>query len=381
MQYYPVIIPFFEANTYLTLRYAKERTSFKIDECSKKSKFIGNFNLAYFNMIVDLEKELDDAFPDSDLLRYYFTPMETINRRSSEPLTIGGMLLAIPHDMKAPYDYYNLIKYLKTLSKIELLYHFYQTTIIDFVAEPSEKITDLSDFLQQIDRVLVNSEDKWNMIAAAGDPFPHLEKLSELVSAISDRILTYSVKFTPLLEDCRKSFLEVEPSVYFQDRNISLIADKNAEAAIYPSIFSFNNLSLTISTDGSYRIIIGFFVDMIIKTRKMTVDADSHISLLKALSDGQRFRALYSIRSRYSFGQELADELGGTRNAMYYHLKELMSIGLIDCKVTDYRMLYTMNKRAVYEKLTALRDFLVGGWTPGDDEGQEDEPQKEKVLR
>ena len=53
---------------------------------------------------------------------------------------------------------------------------------------------------------------------------------------------------------------------------------------------------------------------------------------------------------------------------MYYHIEKLMSIGLVDCKVTEYKMLYTMNKLNVYNQLTAFRDALLQGWKPDDEE-------------
>ena len=41
---------------------------------------------------------------------------------------------------------------------------------------------------------------------------------------------------------------------------------------------------------------------------------------------------------------------------------------MIELRSSEYRMLYTMNKRNVYDKLNSLRDYLLNGWKPEDDE-------------
>ncbi|MBR0156678.1 MAG: winged helix-turn-helix transcriptional regulator [Clostridia bacterium] len=381
MEYWPEIIPLLEANAYLSQRFIQERTSFRIDEYSQSKNLTTNFYLAYFRKITALEKTLDDAFPETELMRYYFSPLKTKEERPNEILCIGGMLLSIPSNMNAPFTLDALVEYLRVLPKDELLCHFYDSSVMAFVSEPGEPVSDLSDFMARIDGILVNPEDKWNLIDAASNPIPHIEKLRELVCAVANTIASHSVEFAPLLAECRNSFMENEITVTLRMLNIEADIREKSEISVFPSIFMFNGLILAVLSTNVIRIIMGFFVDSIIRSRSLTATTDNHISLVKALSDGTRFKALYSLRDRYSFGQELADEFGGTRNAMYYHLEKLMGMGLIDCKVTEYRMLYTMNKRNVYDKLTALRDFLVGGWTPGDDEGQEDEPQKEKVQR
>ncbi len=173
--------------------------------------------------------------------------------------------------------------------------------------------------------------------------------------------------FSLLLDQCRSSFSSydaVSLSKKFQSMNIDIDLSNYNEICIYPSIFLFNGLNLNISSSGDVRIFIGVFVDKIFEIRMQRDMAESYITMLKVLSDGTRLKALHEMCDKYSYGQELAERIGGTRNAMYYHLEKMMSIGLIDCKVTDYRMLYTMNKRSVYDKLTALRDYLLNGWTP-----------------
>lgn len=381
MKYYTNIIPIVEARLYLSQRFIIERTSFRIADCVSKNKCTKKKDLAFLDKVISLERTLDETFPEDELMRYYFSPLKTKDMRANEPLTIGGMLLSIPYDLKPPFNFDSLINYLKSKPKDEILRHFYQSALDSFVSESQDEIKELSDFVAHVDDVLISPVEKWNLIDAVCNPVLHIERLRELVCAVADLIEAQSNTFKPLIEACRESFLATGLHENLRMLNFDVKTDENTEANIYPSLFMFNGMEISITNNTRIRIFIGFFIEKILKSRRINAEVDEQISLLKSLSDGTRFRVLYSLRNRYSFGQELSEEFGGTRNAMYYHLEKLVGIGLIDCKVTDYRMLYTMNKHNVYDRLTALRDFLVGGWTPEDDEGQEDEPEEEKVQR
>lgn len=173
--------------------------------------------------------------------------------------------------------------------------------------------------------------------------------------------------FKHLLADSERSFLA------FGDFNarlieMNIIIENDHDTIVKPSLFLFNGIRLHLGVEGANSLFMGVFIDSIFEMRSRLVDAESYLSMLKTLSDGTRLRVLKSLYNRYSYGQELADELGGTRNAMYYHIEKLMSIGLVDCKVTEYKMLYTMNKLNVYNQLTAFRDALLQGWKPDDEE-------------
>ena len=150
--------------------------------------------------------------------------------------------------------------------------------------------------------------------------------------------------------------------------------------AVFPSIFDFNIVAYIreMGAPVTTRMQLGLFVRRLKEMQAARENTKAFIDVLKLISDETRFKALHHMRNRYSYGQELADMLKCTRNTMYYHLDRLHGNGLIDIKVTDYRAFYRMNKKNVYEKLTALRDYLTDGWQPGDDEGQEDETEPEQ---
>ena len=84
------------------------------------------------------------------------------------------------------------------------------------------------------------------------------------------------------------------------------------------------------------------------------------------LADNTRFNVLHELCDSSSYGLVLAEKFDVTRNAMYYQLEKLVGYGLLSLEFDERRLMYTMNKKAVFEKLTALRDYLVNGWKPED---------------
>ena len=127
------------------------------------------------------------------------------------------------------------------------------------------------------------------------------------------------------------------------------------------------------------QIFIGIFVCYgIAEKRYDAQNADAFLFTLKLISDPTRFQMLRELCDNHSYGQELAQSFTCTRSAMYYHLEKLMDNGLIDQEITGYRMLYTLNKQNVYDKFNAMRDYILKGWKPEDDEKKaEVEEEKE----
>lgn len=373
------IIPYFETVTYLCSRFNENRIASKIAAYKNEREIKVNGNLALFDGIADLERRLDEAFEVTDLMKRYFSPLATCEERANDPITLGGMLLSIPTGMREPINFDNLVSAIGSMTQEQLFSHFYETTIVSFVKEPSEDCNSISSFLAVTGDILVSPEDKWNLIDAAANPIPHLEKLRELVCSICDFIENNSSVFKPLLTNFQSLFLYGDGCAEnLRTLQIDLKTDDLDRVVMVPSLFLFNGLSLNMPENGTIRIIAGVFIGELLKNRSNDGQLEDYLFMLKLLSDRTRLKALYDMRCKYSFGQELADLLGCTRNAMYYHLEKMMGAGLIELKITDYRMLYTMNKRTVYDRLTALRDFLTDGWRPEDEELPDGDKPEEK---
>lgn len=369
MKFIPEINPFFEASIYLSQRFINDRTSKRIADHRPDSLVMPNVIWACYKRIAELEAELDELIPDDDLLRTYFTPLNTKDDRLENVLTIGGMLLAVPSRISDSFCYDNLLCFFESVPISEKLSHFRDTSLTAFIDEPGVGYDDLTSFMTLADNILVDSSDKWAFIDAASNPVRHLKQMQPLLDKVCAIIQARSTEFSSLIDKFGASFFANQDiTSIFKRLNILLDPTSYDKIQFIPSLFLFNSIVLTASSERSLSINIGIFVDKIFELRDKISEIDKFVGTIKVLSDSTRLKALHFLCDRYSFGQELAEQLGGSRNAMYYHLEKLMGIGLIDCKVTEYRMLYTMNKQAVYEKLTALRDFLVDNWKPEDED-------------
>lgn len=380
MKFLSRINPAYEAVIYLTRRFAPKRASDLILGYKLSKTLMQNSNWAYYERIAEIERTLDAEFEITDQLRYYFTPLETRDKRMEEyPLSLGALLLEHQREMAAPFTLENLESFYSTAPRGTVLSGFCSQIITSFFSMPANSSGDLTDFMALIDAKLVKPEDKWRVMDLVTNPLRHLEALRETVERIAERIEVLSADYSALIENAKELYGRF--GLNFLHDLANLDPESEERAVIVPSLLLCNGVTVksTIQYEGPVYIYLGLLCLQIVELRAATDSFTSHMNIVKALSDETRMKALYEMSDKYSYGQELAEKLGSSRNAMYYHLEKLTGLGLIKLKVTDYRMLYTMNKKAVYEKLTALRDFLVGGWTPEDGEEEPEDREDQKA--
>lgn len=383
MLFIDAVNPFFEACEYLAKRFSTKRIADAIAELKPSNEIMHNNIWALYEQVAKIEQELDDAVEATDTLKYYFTPMETIEKRAEgSPLSLGSVLLSCfqlkPDEMSLD----GLRQFYSTASQATVLARFHsQMLTSSLYGDIKETCSDMNGFMAYIDSVLVRPEEKWKVMDLAANPIKHLDMLYDTVTAITKLIESKSADYSDLIKMEKTDLDNGGSEMLFELFDIK--PQSVSRVCVIPSLLSFSGAALICAEDSEspLHIYLGVYALKVLELRGSKENILVYINLIKALSDNTRFKALYEMQNKYSYGQELAEMLGSSRNAMYYHLEKLLSIGLIELKMTDYRMLYTMNKKAVYDKLTALRDFLVGGWTPGDDERQEDEPEEEKVQR
>gem|GEM_PF-660187 len=364
------IKPFFEAIMYLNYRFAERRTSDRIADIKPDPVKMPIKNWAYFQKIAALEAELDSEFAADELLRYYFTPMKTKEKTPGSVLSPGWLLLTFPDALDYDEGIHGLDLYYRRSDIEERLFNF--CDIYQFSSELHllPKCRNITDFMKVLDTILVEPEDKWKLLDIVADPCRHLEKLHPLVNAVADRFSKSACDFAPILEGlCSDldSFESMEQILHFL--NVELLPEDSASVVFCPSLYLFSGIFFR-TYNNSTQIMLGAFLPSLACIRENKGNIKNYADLLKILSDNTRLSALYALCNNYSYGQELAEQIGGTRNAMYYHLDKLFGYGLVNRKETEYRTLYTMNKKNVYDRLTALRDFLVDGWKP-EDEGKE----------
>ena len=374
MRYYSETIPLFEASNYLNARLSKKRTSDFIRTLENNEAITSDERWIFFQKITELEAELDSFIvTDDPLVRRYFTPLEMkTDRQIQIPLTLGLMLLSIPPDIKQPFDFDDLFDFYKNAPQEKVLDLLYER-LYPFFTDSKDKDATMSGFVAAVNSVLIKTDDKWAVIDCASNPAEHLEALRPLVTRTMKLIVEKSKPLSGFIKGemdafCAKGQLERRIDFLFGS---GIKTEDIAGTEIYPSIFDINGAVIgSLSEDRSIKyLIIGLYLNMLYQIRTSAGSSAEHVKLLKMLSDQTRFNILHELCDHQTYGQELADKFGGARSAIYYHLERLLSFGLLDLEMTEYRMLYTMNKEAVFEKLTALRDYLVNGWKPETTDG------------
>ncbi len=368
MQYQRELEPFIEAFLYLCQRFTKERTSERIERIKQEHPSIPNTYWDLCFKITALEQKLDEEFISDDLMQEYFTPLKTKDSVTGiEVFSIGAILLRMPEDGPAPKTIDDLIAYYNSASTTSKFRHF--GGVLSAVWECQTEIKDLSELVTVIDAIIALPEDKWRIIDAVTDPIRHLERLRPLVTGITERIREAVPDFTELIDKCYNLICSSNKTM--MDSLIKLDDDLPYErVTVMPSIFYFDLYSRGLYENNKMLIILGVFVYNVFMPKSDRPNEDMFVYVLKTLSDATRLRVLHSLCDEYSYGQRLAEQYNSTPNALYYHLDKLLSCGLVEMKETEYRTLYTMNKRAVYKNLTDLRDYLVNGWKPEDGEEQ-----------
>lgn len=364
MKIYSEINPFFEAICYLSTRFAKKRTGQLVKEYLSANHNMPKNFYSLCDAIIQLENNLDASFPVTDQIKYYFTPLKTFENNPVFSKSYGTMLLGIYGSIEKPMGFDNLIDYYESSTQEDVLTQLYDSGLYAFSGNQEKAVKGLNDFLSIIDSAFSDPKEKWDLVNIITDPVSHLNNMRPLIDPIADYIALQSGELLSFINDFELFFsssFEFEKQCI--DLGFELTQQEIENTLIQPSIFLFNGFTLFSCEKEYIRAFFGLAVPEAVSSAGNS-SLDAHLAMLKALSDELRLKSLYYMRNNYSFGQELADKYGSSRNSMYYHLEKLMSVGLIQCKSTDYRMLYTMNKENVYNKLTALRDFLVDGWTP-----------------
>lgn len=374
MQIFPEIIPLDEARVYLSERFSDHRTKSRLDEMNKYISHMSDTNCTLFRRILALEEELDARFEPDELMRSYFTPFNTKENIPDEHmLSIGGLLLSLPGDLKRPFGFDDLIEVYRSWTNEELMDYF----LLRFcIADRSDLGRGAAGCMALADKYLTNTEDKWRFMDAVTNPFPHLERLRPLVEGVADYIKERSADFEPLLHAAIKDFnaFGSPEDAVGKGLRVELGADEFKKTELYLSLIAFNTLYFVpsihhyrgqaSSPEAKMRLTLGVIDFFIINYRNGMIDQDEYIALLKLISDPTRFKVLRDLCDKNSFGLELAEKYKTSRGTMYYHLEKLRQRELVDLDSGEYRMLFTMNKQNVYDKLNAIRDYLLNGWKP-----------------
>ncbi|MBR0156550.1 MAG: helix-turn-helix transcriptional regulator [Clostridia bacterium] len=383
MQFFPEIIPLFEARLYLNERFSGFRTSAIIKHFEPKKELMSFKKWTCFCRIAEIQRELDELIPADELMKRYFMPLKTkTDLPGDRSLTLGGLLLSLPPTLDCPIDYDDLVAYCANAPQQDLMDAYFFNSIAPFFKDKCEfDSVNMAKIVSSVNEILVDTEDKWAIIDCISNPCEHLERLRPLVIEVMKQIKEKSKEFSDFIVEEMQSLCgdSTFPAKLGEVIRREVKQKDVANAKVYTSLFSFNGVDMTYESDSFAfnRIIIGIYINTLIELIGKNNSPAPHLNMLKILSDPNRFNILHELCHRQSYGQELADKFGGARSAIYYHLEKLLGYGLIDLEMTEYRMLYTMNKQAVYDKMNAIRDYLLDGWKPGDTSAETEKTAEE----
>lgn len=370
MRVFPEIIPLYDAYIYLCARFSNIRTADNIRLFETQFKDLSDSKRTYYDKIIDIQDSLDELIKPDELFKYYFSPLKTKEDLSVRgPLSLGGILLHQFSGLKSPYSFDELVKYYETAPQKDLLVSYHSNILEPFYSDGCDLADiNMSVIVSSLNSILVETEDKWAIIDCISNPIEHLKKLRPLVTRVMSIITEKSDELSGFITNETEQLFA--PNCANKNLGEILSAGINsknyANADLYTSLFNFSGVFLSYDLESLVinKIILGISANMIVERRKARANDDAYIELLKMLSDRNRFRILHSLCGKESYGQELADKFGGARSGIYYHLEKLLGYGLLNVNMTEYRTLYTMNRKNVYDSLTALRDYLVDGWKP-----------------
>ncbi len=387
MLYIRDISPCYDAIVYLVQRFTKNRAGDRITALPSQ-RSIDTRSELWLNLekISDLQQKLDKRFQPDELMLRYFSPLQTVNSLASDhEISFGELLLQPAWAVKEPYSFDGIVDFYRDSDQEKIIMSFSSLLYSTFASDEEHRSQTLNELVALADRILIKPDDKWLFIDIVLNPVQHLEKLRPLVSAVSDAITELTSDLGSLLDGAEPIVNELGREQVLKKLGLCFKQKEINSVTVRPSFLSFNMVTMRASecADGSEKkdiqIFIGIYVCYgIAEKRGDAQNPDAFLFTLKLISDPTRFQIMRELCDKRSYGQELAQSFNCTRSAMYYHLEKLMDNRLIDQQITGYRMLYTLNKQNVYDKFNAMRDYILKGWKPEDDENKaEVEAEKE----
>lgn len=381
MLYSNEIVPCYDAAVYLYQRFSNDRASVRIKEtAAKRNTNTCSEQWESIEKIREIENELDRRFEPDELMLRYFSPLQTVNSLSSKQITLGELLLCPTVAIKEPVSYDSIVEFYSDAEQDVILSQFSTHLSAAFEKDEPRETISIKELIAIAEKYFIKSDDKWLFVDLALNPLQHLEKLRPLVTAVADAIVELSAESKELLGSAVNAIEKVgAPERVLEKLGFHFKHNEINSIEIHPSLISFNDCSMAATTNTEnpgkmdIQMFLGIYAYFHISSNEGRLESpDAFLYTLKLISDPTRFNMLHELCDRNSFGQELAQKFRCTRSAMYYHLEKLFENRLIDREITCYRMLYSLNKRNVYDKFNAMRDYILNGWKPEDEESEND---------
>lgn len=353
----------YEATEYLCRRDNGKSICTKLLEAKRDSKNMPNIPFASLEGVAKLESLLDEHIVKDEVMVFYFSPLCEDITETGDVISLGKLLLSCPDNAPADYSIDDLIAFYREASTNDIIKKYASVMTVGCGTGQAFSATNMEEYVKEINEFFGDAEAKWRLIDIVVNPIPHMERLRSLLQTTSELIKKNEVLYADSISLTNQNLKKED--IIKRLKKMNIVLPKNTEnVIIYPSLFLFNAVFVSFSENGPVRVYFGVFVDSIFKIRNMQNSAQIYASALKVLSDKNRLETLHSLRDSSSYGQELSERYGITRNAMYYHLDKLVQLGFVDCTITDYKTFYVMNKENVYSFIERVKKYLLGDWKP-----------------
>lgn len=157
----------------------------------------------------------------------------------------------------------------------------------------------------------------------------------QTISAIGcDEYFRQSAHFNPKPEVICK----VHPFIFGMDTNISFSPEKNNPQTIYCGILR-REMSSMINQNSTL--------------------PDEIYDCFRLLGDRTRFDILCRLQKQSSYGQELSDYFGLSRNTIHHHMNKLANQGLVTCRIDGNKVYYSLNKEKMADFLKRQKQLFL----------------------
>lgn len=262
---------------------------------------------------------------------------------------------------KSIYEY---ISFIENMSDYSLRIMLVKTLIdnklknddnqMELIASTKENVL---DFIKKLD---INKSPKWDLYCF----IDNIEKYKyEFISLIKDYIPTFNKLFNKQKEFINKvnntmsnginsqglDFVKEYTNNFISLDNFKKIYITNSYFDSYLVYFTLRN-----NTEDCYLVVGPYYQEVVNLNDYM----ETHLKVLKNLSEKTRFGIMKYILDEERYGQEIAEKFNISNASVSYHMNNLLILNLVKISKQDNKVFYKLNKKKILETIKFLEKEL-----------------------
>lgn len=225
---------------------------------------------------------------------------------------------------------------------------------MEMIASTKENVL---DFIKKLD---INKWSKWDLYCF----IDNIEKYKdEFISLIKDYIPTFNKLFNKQREFINKvnntminginsqglHFVKEYTNNFISLDNFKKIYITNSYFDSYLVYFTLRN-----NTEDCYLVVGPYYQELVNLNDYM----ETHLKVLKNLSEKTRFGIMKYILNEERYGQEIAEKFNISNASVSYHMNNLLLLNLVKISKQDNKVFYKLNKKKILETIKFLEKEL-----------------------